>query len=385
MLKYNIDEVIPDTISLNGVSQSFKRMMENDNEILKNVGSDINVWECRWYNNNKISGYPKGHAVWINTENVDQFIRNKYSDIEQYILNSQYVGMYSNISSNTSLTTELFRNICLGTNGYEQLYYLGDILQPVQIRVSLVDNNKELPSNSLYWADSLRLSSENDYISKITKKTVDNVNDLIYNHNVNYHLSGMTVNQLTSTYLKTDFSNISQRQSYITHSLRGRKNIDYGFDSIVKHIYVTESNRKVWFKLWSSGLLEHGGIIKINDESEYISINLNWKYQNEKVAPVYDYQIVYDGFYEENYKLNPDTDGLSIDLHNLGSQITYNVIVTPLSDNNISEECKPVELINITNNGFQVVHNSNNKAYSYYASGYITPLSLSELYAKLKT
>jgi hypothetical protein len=45
--------------------------MENDNEILRNVGSDINVWECKWYNNNKISGYPKGHAVWVNTESVE--------------------------------------------------------------------------------------------------------------------------------------------------------------------------------------------------------------------------------------------------------------------------------------------------------------------------
>lgn len=377
MLKYNINEVIPDDITINSISQSFKRIMENDNEILRNVGSDINVWECKWYNNNKISGYPKGHAVWVNTENVEQFVRNKYNDIEQYILNSQYVGLYSNISSNTNLTLRFFKDVCQGTNGYEQLYYLGDIEQPTQIRVSLVDNNKELPSNSLYWADSFRLSSENGYKTEITKKATENISNLIDSHIANYHLSGMTANQLTSTYLKTDFSNISQNQKYKTHSIRGRKNIDQGFDSIIKHIYVTKSNEKLWFKLWSSGLLEHGGIIKKNSTEKYISINLNWEYDGKK-APVYDYQIIYDGFYGEDFRLKPNGEDLVINSQNLGQQMTYNVLVSPLINTDICTEANPVEVINITNSGFQIVHNSVNEVYSYYTSGYITPLSLSK-------
>jgi hypothetical protein len=194
-------------------------------------------------------------------------------------------------------------------NGYKQLYYIGNIEQPAQLRVSLVDNNKELPTNSLYWTDSFRISTDNDYKSKITSNAKDSIKNIIDTHINNYHLPGMSVSQLTSTYLKTDFSNVSQEQQYVTHALVARKNKDYGFDTIVKY----KNNGKRWFRLWKSGLLEHGGIITSSTTTQkYINVSLAWTYDGSKSAPIYDYSIVYDGFYGESYTLSPNGSKLDI-------------------------------------------------------------------------
>ena len=371
-VKYNIDDITLTSITINGVSNAFKKLIENDQTINDTICNNIDVWECKWFNNNKMSGYPRGTAVWVNTEDVDQFIRSRYDDIEQYILKSQYDIIYSTISSNTTETIKLFRNVCLGTNGYKQLYYLGDVTQCAQIKVSLSDDNKELPSNPDYWSDSFRLSSEIAYEKEISVKTDNNINKLLEYHVNNYHLSGVTVSELTSQYLLNDFSNISKKQEYQTHSINGRNNIETGFDTIIKNVRVTNTNSKEsrWFRLWSSGLLEHGGIISANSD-ELVSINLNWKYDNLS-ALIYDYPRNDKKLYADDYTISGNVE---INPQNIGPQLTYNVMVSPICTTG-DVNYNPIEVINIVNGGFQFVNNGSNCMYSYYTSGYVTALTL---------
>lgn len=42
------------------------------------------LWECKWYNNPAVKGYSKGSAVWLNTEDVEEFIKQKHEVIYNY-------------------------------------------------------------------------------------------------------------------------------------------------------------------------------------------------------------------------------------------------------------------------------------------------------------
>ena len=123
---------------------------------------------CKWYNDDKIPGYQVGAAVWLGTEDPEQFVKSRFDEIEHTVLNSQYRGEYIQISSQTDKVMEMFLNICNGENGYKRLYYLGDITQHAQVRVCIsatdpnTNTNYDLPSENT-WRDSFRLSSEQDY------------------------------------------------------------------------------------------------------------------------------------------------------------------------------------------------------------------------------
>ena len=45
------------------------------------------IWECRWYNDTGNSDlyYNKGDAVWVNTEQPDEFVTAHTADIDMYV------------------------------------------------------------------------------------------------------------------------------------------------------------------------------------------------------------------------------------------------------------------------------------------------------------
>lgn len=148
---------------MNGINVAFKRLTENDRSILKSQEDKPELWTCKWYNDNAISGYSKGALVWMNTEDVNQYITKNSTEIEKYILESEYGSEYRSISSDVTEVQQMFLNICDGRNGYRRLYYFGDLKDQTQIRISLSANNKELPTNDEWWTDAFRLSSVEDY------------------------------------------------------------------------------------------------------------------------------------------------------------------------------------------------------------------------------
>lgn len=67
-----------------------------------------------------------------------------------------------------------------------------------------------------------------------------------------------------------------------------------------------------WFRLWSSGLLEHGGYIKAEHTGDYlVKIPFDWEFKKKKTidgkeqivsfsAPIYNYPTTEFSFYQ-NY------------------------------------------------------------------------------------
>lgn len=73
---------------------------------------------------------------------------------------------------------------------------------------------------------------------------------------------------------------------------------------------VSGSKQCQWFRLWKSGLLEHGGIVKVSESShdcginntsnKLYTVNLGWDYSG-KTAPTYDFPTAgVNGFYSHD-------------------------------------------------------------------------------------
>lgn len=114
----------------------------------------------------------------------------------------------------------------------------------------------------------------------------------------------MTVNEITSNYLLSDFSNVSQKQSLTTHNIWNRGEELVGFDKILLFVEKNDSDGTRWFRLWSSGFLEHGGQLSVTGSPDCVSVNLSWNYNSSDKSVVYDYQNGYDGVYASGEKLS---------------------------------------------------------------------------------
>jgi hypothetical protein len=62
------------------------------------------------------------------------------------------------------------------------LYYIGELSAPTQMRISLIDNNKNLPSDSDTWADVFRLSSVESYEKIINDSSLSVIDKSISSH-----------------------------------------------------------------------------------------------------------------------------------------------------------------------------------------------------------
>lgn len=154
------------------------------------------------------------------------------------------------ISGDATQVNSLFTDVCNGDNGYERLFYFGDIHEPVQVRISKVDNNKALPSDDRYWGDVLRLSSDESYVAEMNDMLSSVIASNLSNHMQFYHLSGYTWKDIASTYMMNDFSNLEGTQQLITHSIKSRGDGMYGYDKVLKFVQKTEGNEKRWFRIW---------------------------------------------------------------------------------------------------------------------------------------
>ena len=215
-LKYtDLEDLNADYVSLNNFNDSLAKLVENDEDLILNMKNRPDVWECKWYNDQQIPGYQIGAAVWIGTEDPEQFVKSRFDEIEHIVLNSQYRGQYVQISSDSEKVMAMFLNICNGTGGYKRLYYLGDPKQHAQVRVcvsatdSATNTNYDLPTAKT-WKDSFRLSSIENYQNIMLSAATSSIVDNLSTHIKNYHLSSsVSLKQLTSNYLLNDFSNIT--------------------------------------------------------------------------------------------------------------------------------------------------------------------------------
>jgi len=331
------------------VNTALKNLVENDQSFLES-GARPGVWERRWYNDvgNKSLYYRKGDAVWLNTEPADEFVAAHTADIDVYVQGcAQTRYKYLSLSSEGDLAgiRKLYRDMALGLGDFDVgIYYLGNLLDPVQVRISLSDDNDRPPTDDRYWADFFDRSKDKAYYrAQILSAMEPHISAALDRHLREYHLSGLSdPEEFYGRYLRADLSNISKRQKFVNHA-QYQEDMT-GFDHVMLFGKRNAGGGQCqWFRLWKSGMLEHGGIVRVggsshdcginNSAARLYTVNLGWDYAG-KTAPVYDFPVAgVVGFYSNDAQIYTGSNG-AVDyvpkLDALGRTRRYAVDVTPV-------------------------------------------------------
>ena len=97
-------------------------------------------------------------------------MNGKFDDITNYILNSDLLPTYRDISATPQKLNQFYLSVVQNSVGTHKtpLYYLGTLTAKTEVRVlTATDANggttgycKEPPSNTKYWVNALSLSSK---------------------------------------------------------------------------------------------------------------------------------------------------------------------------------------------------------------------------------
>lgn len=209
------------------VNAALKRLVEND-ETFKQTGVSPGIWERRWFNDagNRRLYYMKGDAVWVNTEQADDFVASHVTDIDayaQYDSEARYELAALSAKGDSAGIYRLYKDMALGTGRYQGrgIYYLGNLLDPVQIRISKVDYNNRPPNASGdYWEDFFdRTRDENFYRNQILSAADAQLSAEFAKHLAEYHLSGLAdPDGFYAEYLQADMSNVAALQKFVNHA-----------------------------------------------------------------------------------------------------------------------------------------------------------------------
>lgn len=363
-----VKSVKVDSVSKVSIDSVADVMIQNDSQLLPQSGIKPSIWCCRWYNtvlNAKTRSeycYKRGDAVWINTEDLEEFTQSNQDYIQSIAArNGMLKPLLTNAMSGADgeLLSFLMKIVSGEVTGNSQgypLYYLGDIKQKTKIRVSLSDDNDAIPSDDAYWKDFFVDSSDTKFESELLSTFQSTLSSYMQSHLEQYHLSGIESwwrdqndgrsQTLSSQYLLKDFSNVTDFQEYSP----APGTTDSGFDYVVyyQHKQYADSKTCKWFRVWKSGFLEHGGIVKndaanarsMGDQLVYLNeagdptcyrVNLAWDY-SVGTAPIYQYPVASTGFYYDDERVDFG-DGTPIQLDNVGLNLDpesrYSVQVTP--------------------------------------------------------
>lgn len=362
------------------LNAALKALIDNDNTFVNENGSAPKIWDCKWLNSTAHSnGYPKGYAVWMNTNTYEQITSYYYRTLEQYITNNATLNaIYATIDQNDShALNQFFISAANGTASpnVSAIYCLGDISQPVQIRISKFDNNKELPTTSA-WEDFFTYSSWDDNFQLMMNAVASAMNNAMNEHMQQYHIENMSSYDLSNTLLqrgyfkKTPFNvNDIQTQWFFDHTYCSQIS---GFDYIKQ--WKISPDGSAWCKVWNSGYVEQGGFVDNIMGETFIPVQF---------MTTYDYPAGV-AFYQRNYQTYNNT--YSIDT-TIQANDRYNVTVTPILKKysnepyplhpiNINNELvySSVDVTNMSNAGFSIVNTDllveRYVKYSWYTSGY---------------
>lgn len=418
-----IEEPKIDTISQQQLNRAATMMVNNDKKLLPNTGYSPKIWECTWYNSPVNSyttgtyGYSKGDAVWINTEDLDEFVKHNAEHIREVIAgNSKLKTGFDSISGNEKSEMEFLKKVVdgsiVGSSTNQPLYYLGSITEPVKIKVSVVDNNIDLPTNPDSWKDFFNNQDPVQFSEKLNAEFERLLSAYMDQHMLEYHLSGLAqyqnavygqTRQLEDLYLKKNLDNVSLFQEF--GNTPGEDNC--GFDYVIhfcKKPFKSENGTmksSKWFRVWRSGYLEHGGIV-FNDpkhaalmgdslecDSKLYKVNLIWAIDKVKTAPSFKYSAAPTGFYFEDNKIS--LSGTQYSLNTLGQHISeqdrYQIQITPILGNSsgavpygtmhVDTATQNVyyvskDAVSIENSSFCFVLDPDIQQYSYYAAGFVS-------------
>ena len=130
-----------------------RNLLNNDRLIANKFANIPKIWECYWYNDPARDGYSAGTLCWRNIEDMRDFIYAHYNDIYSYVLENPHVltkppRIDSIMQLNDPDTYDDYVNCLTGwvneqrtTEPLCMLYDLGDIADPPQVYVSLLNDN----------------------------------------------------------------------------------------------------------------------------------------------------------------------------------------------------------------------------------------------------
>ena len=401
-----------DHINIESIDDAIGSMIENDNKIIPAYGVTPKIWKCKWYNGSKRNLYKQGQAVWINTEDLDEFTTAHKSEIIDTINNNSTLrNIYKKLNGDETQIYNLCKDVVTGkiTGNSEglPLYFIGDLSKKTQIRISLSDDNDRLPTDNAYWKDFFVNNDPSKFQQQVMDRTSQLCKQYLEQHLLDYHLSGVYDFWLSSEgipcdiddfYLKTDMSNIQNPAEYHNDPGSKTKGIDYV-------LYFTD--RKFndvcwkWFRVWRSGLLEHGGIVDANNADQtgdslslpdgngnptHFTVNLNWQ-SASGTAPTYQYGRDAGGFYFDGNAIDVG-DGHKIQIDGINKQISqanhYVVSITPITNDVVPyQSMNPIDGTSqsyyymtkdddcMTNSSFRFLINSEASLYSYYVRGFV--------------
>lgn len=402
------------------LNSASKVMILNDGRLVPSGGIKPKIWTCSWYNmvlrnqaDKEKYCYKKGDAVWINTEDLDQFVQHNFFYIKNVVQNNGLLrNEYRKIEGDHSLELQFFKKVATGEivgNQYGlPLYYFGNLLDKTKIKVSLENGNDDLPTDSsTKWKDFFKNQNIEEFQTQLNAFFDETLSSAMSQHLAEYHLSGITQywidkygqsKKLEDFYLLKDLSNVDLYQEY--SNTPGEN--DRGFDYVLyffRKTYTNDSKVCKWFRVWRSGYLEHGGIVKNNStvagamedsleyESKFYKVNLSWTRQGTARAPAYRCPINSNGFYMEASKIDVG-NGIEMDIQSIGQNVDssnrYNIQVTPIMSDSSKKPYQTQhpsnsgtgvfylskDIVSITNSSFCFFLDSDVQYYSYYTSGF---------------
>ncbi len=237
--------IIPNDASLTytNINRILQNFVCNDVQLANPDGYAPKIWECKWYNDDTIPGYPTGYAVWYNTQDPQQFISFYASRIYEYAKNNTYLK--NKIEPYSLDQYQLYYNILTGyhaentTLTLQPLFDIGKIEDAAQIRISLCDNNKAPPSDNKYWKDFIM----RDNYAGVSAIVSSMLSTLMASHMSQYHLNSNRFEGDFANYLRSDMSNIENTQKYSSHT----SNISsFGFDYVKKFVKVPIEEKYIY-------------------------------------------------------------------------------------------------------------------------------------------
>ena len=391
---------------------SLSSLAENDTAILPPNDYIPKMWECKWYNNETIAGYQKGDIVWKWTMTSSEFLQNYSELIKKYAADNARLCGYFKDGLNwddNPVEAQKYHNVISGYREENQIYgplfdycydykALSEKYAPreshsvghcIEIYISLSDDNKSALSDTSHWRN-IAIKTKDELSSYLSSE----MSTMIDMHINNFHLGGLkTKAEFEEVLLKRDLSNFDINKVYNALKVRDHyqyvngQGVDYvvkvGKTSIPSHLSSSSDAKPTykWFRRWSSGYLEHGGIIEIpkydnskTDISCYeLSIKLDW-IDGDISAEAYDYPIALNPIYGNQFdliyyaKVGNDAIEESYDLEEqyLSSNHRYQIEITPITvdPNDISSNGKYLKFEQLSSLAYpQYANNDRNKTY----------------------
>jgi hypothetical protein len=115
-------------VEIAALNDVISKLLMNDKTMVPVNAVKPSIWVARWINGE--DAYNRNDAVWVNTESVQDFVKNKTEYIKIYLRqDKRYSGRINQAEADNDVQ-EMYRILEEGVSTND-IFYLGDLTQPV--------------------------------------------------------------------------------------------------------------------------------------------------------------------------------------------------------------------------------------------------------------